>query len=76
MKIVIDTNCLIASIPRQNPEYWLYEAFRAEKFADLSISSNANHLVTHDKHFNVLKTLEFPIVSVVNLDEFRILLKW
>ncbi len=32
MKAVIDTNCLIASIPRQNPEYWLYLAFRAGAF--------------------------------------------
>lgn len=27
MRVVIDTNCLIPSIPRKNPEYWLYEAF-------------------------------------------------
>ncbi|MCR9101537.1 MAG: putative toxin-antitoxin system toxin component, PIN family [bacterium] len=27
MKVVIDTNCLIVSIPRKNPEFWLYEAF-------------------------------------------------
>ena len=27
MKVIIDTNCLIPSIPRKNPEFWLYEAF-------------------------------------------------
>ena len=32
MKAVIDTNCLIASIPRRNPEYWLYRAFRDKAF--------------------------------------------
>ncbi|MEM1119521.1 MAG: putative toxin-antitoxin system toxin component, PIN family [Bacteroidota bacterium] len=32
MKVVIDTNCLIPSIPRGNPEYWLYEAFSSQKF--------------------------------------------
>ncbi len=32
MIVVIDTNCLIVSIPRKNPEYWLYEAFSAQKF--------------------------------------------
>lgn len=32
MNVVIDTNCLIVSIPRKNPEYWLYEAFAAQKF--------------------------------------------
>ena len=33
------------------------------KFVDLAISSN-------DKHFNVLKELEFPRVHVVHLNEF------
>jgi uncharacterized protein len=32
MKIIIDTNCLIASIPSKNPEYWLYLAFRNKDF--------------------------------------------
>ena len=32
MKAVIDTNCLIASIPKHRPEYWLYQAFRAGDF--------------------------------------------
>jgi predicted nucleic acid-binding protein len=32
VKAVIDTNCLIASIPRRNPEYWLYRAFRDKAF--------------------------------------------
>ena len=32
MKVVIDTNCLIVSIPRKNPEYWLYEAFSQGMF--------------------------------------------
>jgi len=32
VRVVIDTNCLIASIPRQNPEFWLYEAFISQKF--------------------------------------------
>jgi putative PIN family toxin of toxin-antitoxin system len=27
LKVVIDTNCLIVSIPRKNPEFWLYKAF-------------------------------------------------
>ncbi|MBL7805957.1 MAG: putative toxin-antitoxin system toxin component, PIN family [Saprospiraceae bacterium] len=32
MKVVVDTNCLIASIPKNNPEHWLYIAFRQERF--------------------------------------------
>jgi uncharacterized protein len=29
---VIDTNCLLASIPRQSTHYWLYVAFKQGKF--------------------------------------------
>ena len=32
MIVVIDTNCLLASIPPQRSYYWFYEAFRAERF--------------------------------------------
>jgi putative PIN family toxin of toxin-antitoxin system len=130
MKVVIDTNCLIASIPRSNPEFWLYRAFKDKqfewvisneimleyeeklavfysvptadlvltvltlasnvvfaepflkwnliaadpddnKFADLAISSNANYLVTNDRHFQVLKNLDFPTVKAVTLEEFK-----
>jgi len=133
LKVIIDTNCLIASIPRKNPEYWLYQAFSEKifewvisneilleyeeqlgkfyspltaelvlnilaiasnvsfsepflhwglihkdpddnKFADLAISANANYLVTNDHHFNVLKSLPFPTVKVVSLEEFRVIL--
>ena len=41
------------------------------KFADLAISGNVDYLVTNDKHFNVLKSLNFPTVQVVDLEEFR-----
>lgn len=32
MNVIIDTNCLIASIPPKNPEHWLYDAFRQKAF--------------------------------------------
>lgn len=32
MKVVIDTNCLVLSIPKHREEYWLYEAFRDNEF--------------------------------------------
>ena len=117
MIAVIDTNCLLASIPPQSSHYWLYHSFKEQrfqwlisneimaeyeeqfaaryskktanlvlsmlsvspnvsfyepfykwnlvkddpddnKFADLFIAGNANYLVTNDKHFNVLKTID------------------
>lgn len=32
MVVVIDTNCLLASIPPQSSYYWLYLAFKEERF--------------------------------------------
>lgn len=44
------------------------------KFTDCSVAANADYLVTFDKHFNVLKTLDFPKITVVHPDEFKRLL--
>lgn len=130
MRVVIDTNCLLASIPPKSSHYWLYEAFKDErfewlisneilseyiekltdiysentaiivysilsvapnvnftepffkwqlveldpddnKFADLAIAGNADYLVTNDKHFTPLKSLDFPKLNIVSMDEFR-----
>ena len=134
MKVVIDTNCLVLSIPKYRQEHWLYEAFRDKyfewvisneimmeyveilasfyslrtsevvsnvllssnnvtlkepyykwnlindpddnKFSDLAISCNADFLVSNDKHFNVLKNIDFPTLNVYSLEEFREILKY
>ncbi|PWK77808.1 putative PIN family toxin of toxin-antitoxin system [Mucilaginibacter oryzae] len=41
------------------------------KFVDLAIAGNANYIVTNDKHFNVLRDVEFPELNVVSLNKFR-----
>ena len=130
MIAVIDTNCLLASIPPKGNHYWLYLAFKAQrfqwlisneimaeyeerlasrysekianivlhtltiapnvifgepyfkwnliendaddnKFADLTIAGNADYLVTNDRHFNSLKTIDFPKLDIVTIDEFK-----
>lgn len=130
MIAVIDTNCLLASIPPQSTHYWLYIAFKEQcfewlisneimaeyeeklasrysektadlvlsvlsvapnvifdepyfkwnlvekdaddnKFVDLTIAGNADYLVTNDKHFDPLKTINFPKINIVTLSEFR-----
>jgi len=38
---------------------------------NLWIACNAHFLATNDKHFNILRTLEFPKVNVINVDEFK-----
>lgn len=45
------------------------------KFVDCSIAANADFIVSHDKDFNVLKSIDFPKVNVIRTDEFEITLK-
>ncbi len=42
-----------------------------EKFADCAIAVSADYLVTNDRHFNPLKKLPFPVLKIVNENEFR-----
>lgn len=41
------------------------------KFADCAVASGADYLVTFDKHFNVLKHIDFPKINVVHPNEFK-----
>lgn len=40
------------------------------KYVDCAIAGSANYLVTQDKHFQILKTINFPKVNVISIDEF------
>ena len=44
------------------------------KFVDCAIASNADYIVTHDRHFRVLDQVDFPKVGLAKLDEFEKLL--
>ncbi|MFM9903011.1 MAG: putative toxin-antitoxin system toxin component, PIN family [Pyrinomonadaceae bacterium] len=41
------------------------------KFVDCAIASNADCIVSNDRHFHVLKNLDFPNVTVLTLLEFE-----
>ena len=41
------------------------------KFADCAFAGAADYLVTFDKHFNVLKKIDFPKITVVHPKEFK-----
>lgn len=45
------------------------------KFADCAFANNVHCLATNDSHFNVLKRIEFPVINVVSIDEFKLLLE-
>lgn len=40
------------------------------KFVDCAIASNAKYIVSQDHHFDILKTIAFPKVDVVTIEEF------
>jgi len=41
------------------------------KFVDCALNAGANFIVTNDKHFNILKTLDFPPIKVVDIETFK-----
>ena len=43
------------------------------KFIDCYVAANAEYLLTHDAGFKTLKTLPFPVIRVISLDEFKVL---
>jgi putative PIN family toxin of toxin-antitoxin system len=40
------------------------------KYCDCAIAGNADCLISEDRHFNVLKNISFPKVSLLTIDEF------
>ncbi len=40
------------------------------KFVDCAVACNADFIVSSDKHFQVLKEVEFPSVIVISIKEF------
>lgn len=41
------------------------------KFVDCAFVGNAHYIVTDDKHFNVLKQIDFPKIPVITAEEFK-----
>jgi uncharacterized protein len=46
-----------------------------DKFVDCAVAGNADFIVSHDKHFNVLQTVPFPIIKVIKIPAFQSILK-
>ena len=44
------------------------------KFSDCAFAGNVHYLVTDDSHFNVLKSIPFPLINIITLDQFKNLL--
>jgi len=40
------------------------------KFVDCAVASDAEFIVTNDSHFNVLKNIDWPKLTIITLREF------
>lgn len=45
------------------------------KFVDCAITANARFIVTNDRHYDVLKGLDYPPIDIINLENFMKLLQ-
>ncbi|MCL1932597.1 MAG: putative toxin-antitoxin system toxin component, PIN family [Candidatus Azobacteroides sp.] len=44
------------------------------KFVDCALNAGVDYIVTNDRHFNVLKSLNFPPINVIDIETFKNLL--
>ena len=45
------------------------------KFVDCAVANNADFIITHDNHFNLLKEIHFPKVQILDIIDFQNLFK-
>lgn len=46
------------------------------KFVDCAVSANASGIVIQDKHFNVLRDIDFPNITLISIADFKLSLSW
>lgn len=71
---VIRTLLLLPNVIQSNVYYnWnlIQNDSDDNKFVDCAIASNAIAIITHDKHFNILKHIKFPPVNIMNISQFK-----
>ena len=44
------------------------------KFVDCALNAGADYIITNDKHFNVLKSLDFPPIKVIDIEAFKLII--
>ncbi len=66
---------LLKELPNVKPVYPLYKWNLIHgdpddnKYTDCVIAGKADYLATEDSHFDVLRNITFPEISVINIDE-------
>lgn len=133
MRLIIDTNCLLVSIPRLSSTRWLFDALKEgrfefgitteileeyegvigryfspalasnvvellpnlknsilvttyfnwqlittdkddNKFVDCAFACQADYIISHDIHFNILREIDFPKIKVLRMEELKLIL--
>ncbi|TSJ38651.1 putative toxin-antitoxin system toxin component, PIN family [Mucilaginibacter corticis] len=46
------------------------------KFVDCAFAANADYIITHDHHFDVLQSVPFPRIPLANIHQFEQILKF
>ncbi|MCW3107525.1 MAG: putative toxin-antitoxin system toxin component, family [Segetibacter sp.] len=41
------------------------------KFVDCAFASNSDHIISNDKDFNILKSISFPSLNVLSIEQFK-----
>jgi putative PIN family toxin of toxin-antitoxin system len=41
------------------------------KFCDCAFASNADYIITNDKHFNILSAISFPKIKTIRLEDLQ-----
>ena len=41
------------------------------KFVDCAFAANADYIISNDKHFNILKEIDFPRIEPIRLEDFQ-----
>lgn len=65
------------NVRKLNPHYrfgLIANDYDDNKFVDCAIAANAQYIVTEDHHYNILKQIPFPKVSVIGIDDFLYIL--
>ena len=77
-RIVVSYLLILPNVRFLDPHYsfgLIRADFDDNKFVDCAIVANASCIVSEDKHFKELLTIEFPKVDVIGIDLFLNILK-
>ena len=77
---MLDTNCLISSLSRRGQYFPVWKGLQTGEYilcvtTDCAFAANATYIVSDDKHYDVLKEINFPQIIVLKLKEFLGLLQ-